>query len=146
MHILILRAYFVLHFNKMANNYFVIIGTKDNPIYEAEFGNIFKDGQSTRKEDLKHLNQFVIHSALDIVDEVVWGTQSNYLKIVDRYQMFSDDFCLFSTMDLVIIRAVIIRAIDMIVVWVMDALVSCVIDLLVCYRLDSCVIDLIVVL
>ena len=115
----------------MANNYFVIIGTKDNPIYEVEFGNIFKDGQSTRKEDLKHLNQFVIHSALDIVDEVVWGTQSNYLKIVDRYQMFSDDFCLFTTMDLVIIRAVIIRAIDMIVVWVMDALVSCAIDLLV---------------
>lgn len=69
----------------MANNYFVIIGTKDNPLYEVEFGNLFKDASGGSKgPDLKHLNQFIVHQSLDIVDEVVWGTQSNYLKIVDR--------------------------------------------------------------
>ena len=70
----------------MANNYFVIIGSKDNPLYEVEFGNLFKEGGGGGKgPDLKHLNQFIVHQSLDIVDEVVWGTQSNYLKIVDRY-------------------------------------------------------------
>ena len=30
------------------------IGSKDNPIYESEFGQLFKD---SKKEDFRHLNQ-----------------------------------------------------------------------------------------
>ena len=46
---------------------FIIVGKKDNPIYEVEF---------TDKKDERHLNQFIIHSALDMVSEAMWGTNS----------------------------------------------------------------------
>ncbi|KAI8899859.1 Sedlin [Globomyces pollinis-pini] len=65
----------------MSNCYFVIVGTKDNPLYEAEFGPLAKDA----KNDNRHLHQFIVHSSLDIVDELLWGTQSKYLKIVDKF-------------------------------------------------------------
>jgi trafficking protein particle complex subunit 2 len=65
----------------MSNSYLVIVGTKDNPLYEQEFGLLAKE----RKDDMRHLNQFVVHSALDIVDELVWGTNALYLKVVDRF-------------------------------------------------------------
>ena len=51
----------------------------DTPIYEAEFIN------SQRREDNSHLNQFIIHAALDMVDETVWGTSNMYLKCVDKF-------------------------------------------------------------
>ena len=59
------------------NSYFTIVGTLDNPIYEAEF--------IKKAEDHRHLYQFIIHSSLDLVDELVWGTEKNYLKVVDRF-------------------------------------------------------------
>ncbi|ORX52218.1 hypothetical protein BCR36DRAFT_582719 [Piromyces finnis] len=67
--------------------YFVIVGTKDNPIYEAEFTpqvNELNDG-SPMKEDQKHLSQFIIHTALDIVDELMWCYKESYLKVVDKF-------------------------------------------------------------
>jgi trafficking protein particle complex subunit 2 len=33
-----------------------------------------------------HLRQFVLHAALDIVDELVWKSSALFLKTVDRYQ------------------------------------------------------------
>ena len=48
---------------------FIMVGKKDNPIYEAEFSRK-KEGEN------RHLNQFIIHSALDMVDEMMW-TQPN---------------------------------------------------------------------
>ena len=56
---------------------FIIVGKKDNPIYEAEF--------SAKKEELRHLNQFIIHSALDMVDEAMWTTNAMFLKTVDKF-------------------------------------------------------------
>jgi len=58
---------------------FVIVNRHDVPIYEAELG------AGGKKEDTGHLHQFVMHAALDVVEEAIWGTQSMYLKVVDRF-------------------------------------------------------------
>lgn len=68
--------------------YFVIVGTKDNPVYEAEIGpsNPRQDPQINKQRDeQKHLNQFVAHSSLDVVEEMAWGCNALYLKAVDRF-------------------------------------------------------------
>ena len=61
------------------NYMFVMVAHGDTPIYEAEFLN------TQRREDTSHLNQFIIHAALDMVDETVWGTSNMYLKCVDKF-------------------------------------------------------------
>jgi hypothetical protein len=57
--------------------YFTIIGTKDNPIFEHEFGTSKPGGDGTAKfrEEAAHMNQFIVHAALDMVEEVQWGTK-----------------------------------------------------------------------
>ncbi|KNE65144.1 hypothetical protein AMAG_10797 [Allomyces macrogynus ATCC 38327] len=58
--------------------YFAIVGTRDSPIYEAAIGNPLKD-------DGKHLHQFVLHAALDFVDDIMWTTPNMYLRVVDKF-------------------------------------------------------------
>ena len=55
----------------------LIVGSKE-PLYEAEFG-------SGQKDETAHLNQFILHSAMDMVDEAADATTNMYLKIVDRF-------------------------------------------------------------
>ena len=43
---------------------------------------------ASQKEDTSHLNQFIIHAALDMVDDAVWGTQSMLFKNVDKFNDF----------------------------------------------------------
>jgi len=54
--------------------YFAIIGTKDNPLFELELGTYKQggDGIPRFREESRHLNQFIAHSSLDIVEEVQW--------------------------------------------------------------------------
>ncbi|EGS20434.1 uncharacterized protein CTHT_0022640 [Thermochaetoides thermophila DSM 1495] len=56
--------------------YFAIIGTQDNPLFEYEFGTSKQggDGQARFGEQARHLNQFILHSSLDIVEELQWTT------------------------------------------------------------------------
>ena len=61
------------------NYMFMMVGVNDTPVYEAEFVN------TQRREDNSHLNQFIIHAALDMVEDHVWGTQSMFFRSVDKF-------------------------------------------------------------
>lgn len=68
--------------------YFTIIGTRDNPLFESEFGTSKSggDGVARFREEARHMNQFIVHASLDLVEEAQWGTKDMYLKRVDSYQ------------------------------------------------------------
>ncbi|KAI9025681.1 Sedlin [Hyaloraphidium curvatum] len=66
-------------------SYFAIVGTRDGPIFEADFGPTRPDVPARMKEENKHLNQFIVHAALDMVDEIMWNTKEMYLKTVDKF-------------------------------------------------------------
>lgn len=60
--------------------YFAIVGTKDNPLYEAEFGTSKQggDGVARFREEQRPMNQFIVHSSLDIIEEVQWASSTMY--------------------------------------------------------------------
>lgn len=55
---------------------FVLVGSKE-PLYKMEM--------KSRKEESAHVDEFLLHSALDIVDELMWTTPSMALKVVDKF-------------------------------------------------------------
>jgi trafficking protein particle complex subunit 2 len=61
--------------------YFAIIGTQDNPLFEHEFGTSKQGGDGIARfpEQARHMNQFIVHSSLDIVEEVQWGGGQMYV-------------------------------------------------------------------
>ncbi|KAG6426101.1 hypothetical protein SASPL_110315 [Salvia splendens] len=58
---------------------FMIVSKNDIPIYEAEVGTVPK------KEDAAHQHQFILHAALDIVQDTAWTTSAMFLKAIDRF-------------------------------------------------------------
>lgn len=74
----------------MESLYFAIIGSKDNPLYELDMNSTPKlsSNEGGGETDNKHLNQFIVHAALDVLEDVQWQTNSTYLKVIDRFNDF----------------------------------------------------------
>ena len=78
--------------------YFAVIGTQDNPLFEYEFGTSKQGGDGVARfpEQARHMNQFIVHSSLDIVEEVQWGTRQMYFPLLPfcgLYFGFANDAC-----------------------------------------------------
>ena len=60
--------------------YFVIVGTQDNPLFEYEFGTSKQggDGAAHFADQARSMNQFIVHSSLDILEEVQWSSGQMY--------------------------------------------------------------------
>lgn len=67
--------------------YFAAMGTEDNPLYELEFGTFRLGGDGVLRftQEMKELNPFVVHAALDVVEDVQWETNTLYLKAIDTF-------------------------------------------------------------
>lgn len=60
----------------MAPVYFCIVAKGDTPIFELQ---LHAASANNKKEEL---NQFIVHSALDAVDDKMWTTTNLHLKVV----------------------------------------------------------------
>ncbi|KAH9727068.1 SNARE-like superfamily protein [Citrus sinensis] len=58
---------------------FIIVSRNEIPIYEAEVGS------AAKREDAAQLHQFILHAALDIVQDLAWTTSAMFLKAIDRF-------------------------------------------------------------
>jgi hypothetical protein len=69
--------------------YFCIIGTRDNPLFEVEFGTSKQGGDGVARfpAEAKQLNPFIVHASLDIVEEVQWF---NNQMSVDLYSLMKN--------------------------------------------------------
>lgn len=59
--------------------YFAIIGHCDQPIFEMDFP--VGEKKTKESEGTRHLNHYIGHAALDIVDEHALTTSQMYLKV-----------------------------------------------------------------
>ncbi|KAK9383895.1 Sedlin [Kockiozyma suomiensis] len=67
--------------------YLAIIGSKDNAIYSLDFGTYRQGGDGTSKfsADVRQLCPFIVHSSLDIIEEVQWTNSAMHLKVIDKF-------------------------------------------------------------
>lgn len=55
--------------------FFAIVGANDCPLYETEFHGA--NGKDVMPQSLKELNPFILHSSLDIIEDLQWQLQPN---------------------------------------------------------------------
>ena len=71
---------------------FVIVGHEDHPVYEADLSARSTD-LGVRDERAQYLQQFVLHAALDAVEEQQWQTTSMHLSVVDKFNNLQATVC-----------------------------------------------------
>lgn len=74
--------------------YFCIVGTKDNPLFELEFGTSKQggDGVARFSAEARRMNPFIVHSSLDIVDEAQWLNNQMYTLPFFSFSLCSSDY------------------------------------------------------
>ncbi|CAK4085341.1 unnamed protein product [Aphanomyces euteiches] len=55
---------------------FMIVGSTD-PLYSLDV--------KPRKEDTAHVDEFVLNSSLDVVQEAMWTNNNMWMKVVDKF-------------------------------------------------------------
>lgn len=82
---------------------FVIVGHKDHPIFDVDLVNKSPEAAvclaafqvvgdltlhriiTISQDRAQYLHQFVLHSSLDAVDDMIWATQAMFLNVVDKF-------------------------------------------------------------
>ncbi|CAG8889935.1 unnamed protein product [Penicillium egyptiacum] len=69
--------------------YFTILSPTDTPLFNIAFGTSKGGGDGIARfrfpETAQYMNQFIIHSSLDILEEAQWTNGGMYLKHIDTY-------------------------------------------------------------
>ncbi|KAE8138267.1 Sedlin [Aspergillus pseudotamarii] len=69
--------------------YFTILSPTDVPLFNIAFGTSKSGGDGIARfrfpDTAQYMNQFIIHSSLDIVEEAQWMNGNLYLKHIDTY-------------------------------------------------------------
>ena len=68
--------------------YFCIVGTRDQPLFELDFGTSKQggDGVARFSPEARQMNPFIVHAALDYVDELQW--MSNQMYQLSKLHLF----------------------------------------------------------
>eukprot|EP01060_Flectonema_neradi_P013704 TRINITY_DN20448_c0_g1_i2.p1 TRINITY_DN20448_c0_g1~~TRINITY_DN20448_c0_g1_i2.p1 ORF type:complete len:150 (+),score=16.47 TRINITY_DN20448_c0_g1_i2:42-452(+) len=61
---------------------FMMVGKGDTPVFEAELNT------DSQKEDKSQLKHFIIHAAIDNIDDAMWSHPQLFLKNIDRFNEF----------------------------------------------------------
>ncbi|OCT48257.1 Trafficking protein particle complex subunit 2 [Cladophialophora carrionii] len=81
--------------------YFVIISPTDTPVFELTFGTSKAGGDGVARfrnaETSRYMNQFIVHAALDVVEEVQWLQPNMWLKVIDNYAPTNSHISCFIT-------------------------------------------------
>ncbi|PWY70491.1 trafficking protein particle complex subunit 2/Sedlin [Aspergillus heteromorphus CBS 117.55] len=69
--------------------YFTVLSPTDVPLFNIAFGTSKSGGDGIARfrfpDTAQYMNQFIIHSSLDVVEEAQWMNGNMYLKHIDTY-------------------------------------------------------------
>ena len=61
----------------------MIVSKDDYPIYDLPIEQLVK------KKELVHMHEFILHSSLDVIDQIQWQQNTFYMKTIDKFNELS---------------------------------------------------------